>query len=149
MRLDPAALALTVLLFAGSCASPPPSPPSPLPDDVQARWLREDVATCDQGDAMACERVGDRYVDREPGRPDGRRAATYYERACETGANPACLKLARLLTEGQLVEPDAYRARSLFARACDAGDVDACYELAVSFVNRHRSAGATGSSEAR
>lgn len=134
MRRGSLGVAAVWLALAAACAAVSPAPPSP-PEDAQARWLREDVVSCEHGEAAACERVGDRFADFETGQQDGGRATTFYERGCERRLRTSCVKLARLLAGGALVPADAPRARVLFGAACDEGDVDSCYELAVLLVN--------------
>ena len=128
-------LSATWLGLVTACATATSTPSPSAPEDVQARWLHQDVVSCEQGEAAACERVAERYADFETGKQDGGRAVGFYERACDQKLRSSCVKLARLLATGKLVRPDAPRARTLFASACDEGDVDSCYELAVLYVN--------------
>lgn len=135
MRRGSSSLPAALLVLVMGCARTAPPAVSPPSDDVQARWLHEDVVSCEQGEAAACERVADRYADFETGKQDGQGATRFYERGCDLSLRTSCVKLARLLADGRLAPPDPGRARRLFASACDDGDVESCYELAVLHVN--------------
>lgn len=127
-----AKLAALIITLASSTSAQSPSndtlriatPPSL--GSSASEIAREEQASCDSGQAKACNRLGLQYEHGDGVPRDYARAASLYSRACDAGVAGACNNLGTLMLLGNGVPSDPQRASDLFKRACKAGSEAAC-----------------------
>lgn len=81
---------------------------------------------CDGGDAQACSRLGDIFIDGRGVAKDEIRATQLY---CDSGDGQKCFTLAEMYDSGQGVAKDQNRAVQLYQRACEKGESQSCSHL--------------------
>ena len=88
------------------------------------------IRLCLDGDASACNRVGERHVMGLGVSKDPSQAFDYLQRACELGSMPGCSNLGLLYLTGvdeRGSRRDPERGARLIGRACEGIlDVDTC-----------------------
>jgi TPR repeat protein len=86
-------------------------------------------ASCDGGDAVACNDLGVSYL-RGYGLPvDLGLALRAFERSCTNGSADGCGNLGALYESGTGVAPNSSAAASLYQQACDLGCALGCSNL--------------------
>ena len=86
-------------------------------------------ASCDRGDAVACNDLGVSYL-RGYGLPvDLGLAVRAFERSCTNGSADGCGNLGALYESGSGVAPSSSAAASLYQQACDLGCALGCSNL--------------------
>jgi uncharacterized protein len=85
---------------------------------------------CTEGAATACFEAGLRYDTGTP-KPDAKRAAERFERACDGGDMRGCNSAGVCHRRGHGVVRNAARALALTRRACDAKLAVGCFNLAA------------------
>jgi len=84
---------------------------------------------CRGAEANRCVAIGFCHERGYGVSPDGRQAASFYEKACREGVRRGCLRLALLYSDGPGVRRDEAMAAQLFQKACGLGSPYACYSL--------------------
>jgi TPR repeat protein len=87
--------------------------------------------SCEGGDALACDSVGERYANGLGVPADWVRAMTFFRMSCDFGDGLGCYMLGRSYKLGQGVAKDDSRALALFGKACTLNYREACYESNV------------------
>ena len=93
-------------------------------DDPQTAKMR---ALCEENNATACFRMGERYrvVER-----DNKTAVEFYTKACDENYMTGCTNGGILLfMQGTHSSSQWKKAKKMFTKACDAGEDPSCYNL--------------------
>jgi TPR repeat protein len=127
-------IALALLLVAAAARADSGAPEESHVKQRHARSMKAQQAACDGGDAEACDKLGQRYVDSffayDGGdHDDGTRAMALYQRACDLGLPKGCTDVAWTLMEG-MVGRDYGRAEQILKKTCAGGDASGCSLLA-------------------
>jgi TPR repeat protein len=91
---------------------------------------------CDQKEPRGCVLAGELIDQARLGRPDRKKSAGLYKKACEAGLGQGCASWAWALYRdegdaGQDVVETVNKALGLFDKACEGGGADACYGAAL------------------
>ena len=111
-------LAVTLGLSAGLSACNPAT--------QEIKQLR---ASCDDGDIVACNELGDRVLGGDRVLQDQARAAGLFQTVCDGGGAEGCDRLGRMFERATGVEQDLERAADLYEQACEGGAMDGCIHL--------------------
>lgn len=100
------------------------SGPSSIRDVAEARSRLDSL--CEDGNAMACRRLGRHLVDRGGDDSDFSHARTAFGRGMELGDSESTRQLAKMLWYGKGGPRKRGKARRLFRKACRDGNGSAC-----------------------
>lgn len=104
-------------------------------------------ASCQEGDAAACNELGYRVQQGQYVLADWRRASDLFTQACDEGEAEGCVRLARLhlhaRAQSRGVSHDSMIAETLLEQGCDGGELSGCTDLAELYLEG-RGSGDTG-----
>ena len=95
--------------------------PNPVDNTQGAAVL---TLRCDQGEMIACRRLGRFYLDGHGLPKDGARALALYRRACDADEPLACVDAATMLLEAKGIPADTATGYAYTARACEVGGTE-------------------------
>lgn len=84
---------------------------------------------CDDGSAIACNRLALRYYAGLGVERDDLKAIELYKKACDGGYAIGCANLGFMNYNGIGVKQDDHKALKFYTRACNSGNVFACKNL--------------------
>ena len=80
---------------------------------------------CDNGDAIACSKLGSMYKEGKGVKKDILNALIYYQISCDI-SDYYCGMLGSIYEKGQGVKQDIFKALKYYKKACDSGNQDGC-----------------------
>jgi uncharacterized protein len=107
-----------------------------LEDDASAGARVDELLSrsCDEDDAVACDKLGDAAYSGVGQAKNDSRAARAYDKACQLGRISGCVASGWLLVSGDGVAKNMLRARELFDFACQHDDAHGCAGVGASLV---------------
>jgi len=94
-------------------------------------------ASCERGDAVACNDLGVSYLRGYGLSMDLGLAIRAFERSCTNGSADGCGNLGALYESGTGVAPNSSAAASLYQQACDMGCALGCSNLGALYARGH------------
>jgi TPR repeat protein len=126
------AIVLSVALVAGLAEL---AGPTHAQEVARIDLVPELKALCEDDDASACTRLGDRLIEGNGiGRDDALGVATL-GKACQLGDMPGCTMTGFAYGKGQGVAQSADIARAYYAYACHGGEATGCSNLGLAYIN--------------
>jgi len=99
----------------------------------EVRSVRGLERACEDGEALACRKLGSMYENGEEVVKDDARAARYFRMACDGDNALGCFRLGLMYDLGNGLKRDRVRAIKLYVKACDGGEKFACFNLGNAF----------------
>jgi len=106
-----------------------PEPPSQT--EIDYVLGRYHVICQDHRSPSTCTLLGEIYRIGELVRPDLRRAAAWFEKACEEGDAVGCNNLGAMRALGEGGQHDEREAKVLFTKACSRGSREGCLNAGI------------------